>query len=430
MNTSHAPAQKGWLRSFGFLWIGQVFSLLGSGLVQFAIVWWLTRETGSAVVLTTATLFAILPDVLLSPFAGALVDRWNRKWVMILADTGVAVVTLILAVLFYFHIIEIWMIYVAITLRSLGGAFQYPAMQASTSLMVPEEHLARVSGANQTLRGILSITTPPLGALLMELLPFFGVISIDIITAFIAVTLVFLIKIPQPSVDRTTTITPMMVWKDVVEGAKFMVSWKGAVALVVIAAMVNFILAPAGALLPLLVTNYFNGDVWQFSIMESVSGFGMIAGGILLTIWGGFKKKIYTSILGIVGLGVGILGLGLAPASLFWVGVIGYGISGVMLPFANGPIMAIMQAYVPHEMQGRVFTLLNSCVGIMMPLSMLAAAPVAGWIGVRGWFILGGVITTFMGIGSFFVPSLMHIEDKAQNAQLTMPVGATAPSEN
>ncbi len=430
MNTSHAPAPKGWLRSFGFLWTGQVFSLLGSGLVQFAIVWWLTRETGSAVVLTTATLFAILPDVLLSPFAGALVDRWNRKWVMILADTGVAVVTLLLAVLFYFNLIEIWMIYIAIMLRSLGGAFQYPAMQASTSLMVPEEHLARVSGANQTLRGILSIATPPLGALLMELLPFFGVISIDIITAMIAVTLVFLIKVPQPKVDRTSTVTLGMVWKDVVEGAKFMLGWKGATALVLIAAVVNFVLAPASALLPLLVTDYFNGDVWQFSIMESVSGFGMIAGGLLLTIWGGFKRRIYTTLFGLVGIGLGMLGLGMAPASLFWVGVIGYGISGVMLPLANGPIMAIVQANVPPEMQGRVFTLINSLVGMMMPISMLVAAPVAGWISVRGWFILGGLVTAVMGIVSFFVPSLIHIEDKVRNEKLPMTVGSPTPIEN
>lgn len=430
MEKNQAPAQKGWLRSFGFLWTGQVFSLLGSGLVQFAIVWWLTRETGSAVILTTATFFAILPEVVLSPFAGALVDRWNRKWVMILADTCVAVVTLLLAVLFYLNLIEIWMIYVAIMLRSLGSAFQYPAMQASTSLMVPEEQLARVSGANQTLRGILSIATPPLGALLMELLPFFGVISIDIVTAIIAVTLVFLIKIPQPKVDRSTVVTVKTVMDDVIEGAKFMLNWKGAVAMGLIAAVVNFVLAPASALLPLLVTGHFSGGVWEFSILESVAGIGMIVGGLLLTIWGGFKRKIYTTMLGLIGIGIGMLGLGLAPASLFWVGVIGYGITGIMLPLANGPIMAILQANVPAEMQGRVFTLLSSVVGIMMPISMLVAAPVAGWISVRGWFILGGVVTALMGIGSFFVPSLLHIEEKTQNGQLAIPVSSPSPIEN
>lgn len=160
-----------WLRRFAPLWGGQAMSLLGSRLVQFALVWHLTVQTGSTAVLATATLVAMLPEVLLGPFAGALVDRWDRRKVMIFADAAVALTTLGLVLLFLTGRVEIWQIYAAMFLRSLGGAFHWPAMQASTSLMVPQKHLARLSGANQALQGLLSIAAPPLGALLLGLMP-------------------------------------------------------------------------------------------------------------------------------------------------------------------------------------------------------------------------------------------------------------------
>src|SRR5574340_1045017 len=148
---------KKWLRTFGPIWLGQAASLLGSSLVQFALVWHLTVKTGSTTVLAMATLVALLPQVVLGPFAGALVDRWDRRKVMMIADGSVALTTLILVALFSTGRIETWHIYVAMFLRSLGGAFHWPAMQASTSPMVPKEHLPRLAGANQALNGLINI---------------------------------------------------------------------------------------------------------------------------------------------------------------------------------------------------------------------------------------------------------------------------------
>src|SRR5512137_1696216 len=188
-----------WKKPFFIVWTGQIFSLLGSGLVQFALVWWLTKTTGSPVVLASATLAAILPGVFLGPFAGALVDRWNRRLVMIVADTAIAVVTIFLALLFWMGVIQPWHVFVVLFLRSLGGVFHYNAMSASTSLMVPEKHLARVAGLNQTLQGVLNIATPPLGALLLELLEMYYVVAVDVVTAAIAVTTLLFVAIPQPA---------------------------------------------------------------------------------------------------------------------------------------------------------------------------------------------------------------------------------------
>jgi len=138
-----------WLRRFAPIWIGQVFSLFGSGLVHFSLIWWLTQTTGSAVVLATASLVGFLPQVVLGPFAGALVDRWNRRRVMMLSDSGIALATLGLVILFALGLAQPWHVYLILFLRSLGGAFHWPALQASTTLLVPERHLARVAGANQ-----------------------------------------------------------------------------------------------------------------------------------------------------------------------------------------------------------------------------------------------------------------------------------------
>jgi DHA3 family macrolide efflux protein-like MFS transporter len=155
---------------FFTIWAGQAFSLVGSQVVQFALVWWLTQLTGSATVLATASLVALLPEIVLSPIAGAYVDRWNRRIVMIVADGLIALASLWLAYLFWIGATQVWHVYVILAIRAVGGSFHWPAMQASTSLMVPKEQLTRVAGLNQTLKGVLNIACPPLGALLLAIM--------------------------------------------------------------------------------------------------------------------------------------------------------------------------------------------------------------------------------------------------------------------
>ena len=154
---------SGWQARFFTIWGGQAFSLVGSALVRFALIWWLTAETESATVLTTATLVSMLPFIVLAPLSGALVDRWNRRRVMIISDALIALLTAVLAYLYWLDVVEIWHVYLVLFLRAFGDVFQSPAMQASTSLMVPRHHLTRVAGANDLLMGVVSIVAPPLG---------------------------------------------------------------------------------------------------------------------------------------------------------------------------------------------------------------------------------------------------------------------------
>ena len=203
--TDQNATQPRSLRPFLTLWLGQVFSLLGSQLVQFSLIWWLTQQTGSATVLAMASIVGLVPQVVLGPFVGPLVDRWNRKRTMILADAAVALATLGLAFLFWSGQAELWHVYAILFIRALGGTFHGPAITASVSLMVPPEHLTRVQGLNQMLNGGLNIISAPLGALLLQLLPLQGVLMIDLVTAAIAITTVLLVRVPQPQHAEVAT---------------------------------------------------------------------------------------------------------------------------------------------------------------------------------------------------------------------------------
>lgn len=413
MENSLVLAQN-WKKKFFIIWTGQAFSIIGSMLVQFALVWWLTQKTGSATVLATATLVSLLPPVLIGPFAGALVDRWNRRLVMIAADGSIALATLLLVLLFWSGQVQVWHVFVIGFIRAVGETFHYPAMQASTSLMVPEKHLSRVQGVNQTLNGALNIVAPPLGALLLSILPIYGVLAVDIVTAAIAIVPLLLVNIPQPERALQGNVTPRALLKDVREGLQYIAAWPGMLALLAVAALINFLFSPAFSLLPLLVTRIFNGQAMQLGVINSAWGVGVILGGLLLGVWGGFKRKVVTSMVGLVGMGLGTLLIGLAPGTMFPLAVAAMAVTGLLNPIVNGPLMALLQSRIPLEMQGRVFTVVASLSSAMAPLGMIAAAPVADRLGIRFWYVIAGTVCMGMGLASFFIRSIMHIEDATQ----------------
>lgn len=403
--------QSHWKPTFFTIFAGQALSLFGSSLVQFALVWYLTQHTGSATILATATLVAMLPQVLLGPFVGALVDRWNRRVVMMVADGLIALATLGLAGLFWAGLAQVWHIYVILLIRSLGGAFHWPAMSASTALMVPKEQLARVAGMQQTLQGLVSMVAPPTGAVLLGLMTTQGVLAIDVVTALIAILPLVFISIPQPAREQTASGEQKTSYlQDVKEGFTYVAAWPGLLAILVMAVLINFLLTPAGSLMPLLVTRHFGLGALELGFTDTLWGVGMIAGGALLGIWGGFKRRIVTSMLGIIGLGIGVLMTGFAPVRMFWLALAGMAVMGFMSPITNGPLHAILQATVKPEMQGRVMSLINSAATAMTPLSLAVAGPVSDAIGIRAWFVFGGVVCLLMGVGGFLVPAIMNVE--------------------
>ena len=425
MSTASTSPQtlRRWAPRFFTIWGGQAFSLLGSQLVSFALIWWLTKSTGSATVLATASLVGLVPQVLLGPLAGALVDRWNRRVVMIVADSLVALFTLVLAALFAFGVAEIWHVYLLLFLRSVAGGFHWPAMTASTTLMVPKEQLARIQGLNQMLQGGMSIASAPLGALLLEWLPMQGILAIDVATMLVAVLPLFFFSIPQPERNDLPQEAngKSSVWQDFRAGLKYVAGWPGLLIIAIMATVINFLLTPAFSLLPILVTKHFNGQAIQLATLELFSGVGFIVGGVILSAWGGFKRRIMTSLVGLVGMGIGCLVMGLLPGTAFTLAVATMFFLGVINPIVNGPLMAAVQAAVAPEMQGRVFSLIGSMSAAMSPLGLIIAGPVADKLGVQSWFMIGGIVCGLMGIIALFIPAVMTFEDGRKQDQPVSP---------
>ncbi len=420
-------AQK-WQAPFFTIWGGQAFSLLGSMLVSFTLIWWLTKTTGSATVLATATLVGLLPQILLGPISGTLVDRWSRRLVMIVADSVIALATLVLALLFLTGKVEIWQVYALMAIRSIAGGFHWPAMTASTTLMVPSEQLARIQGLNQMLQGGMNIVSAPLAALLLEVLPIAGILSIDVITAMIAVVPLLFIPVPQPSRQVHASGAPTSFWHEFKEGFRYAFSWPGLVLIGLMATLVNLLLSPAFSLVPILVTKHFNGQAFQLAWIESAMGAGIILGGLLLSVWGGFKRRILTTLVGLVGMGLGCLAMGLLPSNAFLMAVGLMFWLGATNSITNGPLMAAVQAVVAPEMQGRIFTLISAFAGAMTPLGLIIAGPVADRYGVQTWFLLGGIMTLLMAVGSLMLPAVMNFE-KGRNGGGQAVVGISPLDE-
>jgi len=420
-----------WQAPFFTIWGGQALSLLGSQLVQFALIWYLTVETGSATVLATASLVGLIPQVVLGPIAGTLVDRWNRRLTMILADSIIALATVGLVVLFALNIVEIWHIYVLMFIRSVAGGFHGYAMTASTSLMVPKEHLTRIQGVNQMLNGGLNIVAAPLGALLLELLPMQGILSIDVVTAIMAISPLFFIAIPQPErIERGQNQGngKTTVWQDFVSGLRYVFHWPALLIIASMAVVINFLLTPAFSLLPLLVKDHFNGSAIQLSWVDAAFGIGIILGGLLLGIWGGFKRKLMTSMLGLAGMGIGTLMMSQVPPTGIYIAVGAALVVGIMQPITNGPIFAVMQSTVDPDMQARVFSLLSSAAAAMSPIGLLIAGPLSDELGIQTWFLLGGLICILMAVAGLFIPALKTVETEPPNTNGPPAAEAVEPS--
>jgi len=403
-----------WKASFFTIWGGQAISILGSQLVQFALIWYLTVKTGSATMLAIASLAGLLPNVLLGPVVGTLVDRWNRRHIMLLADGVIALATAILAVLFALDAVELWHIFAVMFVRSLASSFHGNAMIASTALMVPVEHLTRIQGVNEMLNGGLNVIAAPLGALLLEVLTIQGILIIDILTALIAILPLLFTLIPQPARrdhGEGRNEAPMTVWQDFKAGFRYMIGWPGLLIIGLMTVGVNFMLMPAFSLLPLLVKGHFGGGAMQLGWVESAIGVGVVVGGGLLGAWGGFKRKILTSMFGVIGIGISTLILAFAPSSAIFLAVGGAFLFGIMNPVTMGPFFAVIQSAVEPDMQGRIFSIMGSIGTGMAPVGLMIAGPVADRAGIQLWFLLGGVMCVCMGVTGMLLPAVMRIEE-------------------
>jgi DHA3 family macrolide efflux protein-like MFS transporter len=265
---------------------------------------------------------------------------------------------------------------------------------------------------NQTLQGGMNVVAPPLGALLLGVLPVEGVLLIDVATALLAVLPLCFINIPNPSPAPGATEQKSSVWAGLLEGLRFVWGWPGLTIILVMAALLNFFGVPCLSFVPLLVTNHFRMGALELGWLQTVSGVGLLGGGLLLSIWGGFRSRVVTMFAALALQGCGMILLGVAPASAFPVALVGNLLWGLARPIIDGLIFALMQATVPPEMLGRVFSLMLSACALMTPLGLLVAGPVVDALGVQFWFALTGGLTLCASALGFLIPTVRQLEQR------------------
>ncbi len=409
MTQATEPRAARWQIPFFTIWTGQSLSLFGSRIAMFALIWWLTATTGSATVLALATLFATLPLVFLGPLAGVLIDRWNRRAVMIVSDGLIAILSLGIAVLFWTGAIQVWHVYVLMLAREIGGVFHWPAMQTTTALMVPQQHLARVNGVNQAMYGGLNILGPAVGALLLSVTTLGNIMLLDVFTALLAIVPLLFVAVPQPP-RKTSGAAPASVWADLVAGLRYLLGWRGLLLMAVIGTLFKLVQTPIMSLLPILVTQHFGGAAGELAGMESAFGIGVVAGGLLLGVWGGFRRRILTMNMALIVSGLATLLLGLLPASQLGIALGTMLVSGAAMALLDGALTALMQSTVAPEMLGRVWMLFASLIGITSPLGLAIAGPLTDALGPQLWYVLAGVICVGVGAVGYVIPDIINVE--------------------
>ena len=403
------PAAGPWRLRYWTIFIGQALSLIGSAVTQFVLLWWIAQTTGSVSALAMAGIAALLPQALLAPFGGVLADRYSRRLIMIVADLVSALCMTVLIALFLSATVELWHVYVMMFIRSAMQAFQAPAAQASAAMLVPVEFLPRAAGLNQVMMGVMTIAAAPLGALAIGIMPMGWALSIDVVTAVLGIVPLLLFAIPQPSRERAAD---QHFWSDFKEGVALVWHDRALLHLYAILAGVVLMIMPSFTLAPLLVIEHFQGGPGHVAVMEGLTGAAMIVGGLIVAAIAP-KRKVAWFIWGFA-ISCFLLAVTAIPGpDHFWMAVAAWALSGAAFAAGNAPLVALLQAAIPNQLQGRAFSLLNMVMGLAAPVSLVAVSALGGLISVRWLFILMGIAGGLVALAGLLSRPLRRLDAAA-----------------
>jgi hypothetical protein len=394
MSESYKPPKN--MRTFWTIWGGQFISMLGSGLTSFALGVWIYDQTGQATPFALTALFSTLPALILMPIAGSLADRYSRRRIMILSDTGSAVVTAITAFLLFFGDLQVWHIYILAFVSSVLSAFQEPAYSASVTMLVPKHQLARASGILQMGQAMSAILTPMLAGGLYALLGLNGIIIIDAVTYFFAIGALLVVHIPQPKrvTEAEASDEKKSVWTDAVFGWNYLRALPGLFGLLIYFASVNFFLSFSNVLSGPLVLSY--GSATDFGVVQMVTGASMLVGSLIMSAWGGPKsRKVPALIVFIAISATGLLISGLRANTLMI--SLGRVVLLLFIPFASALSQAVFQTKIPPDVQGRVFAIRGMISRSIIPLALVLSGPLADKVFEPLMAEGGALANTFLG---------------------------------
>ncbi|MFQ6101621.1 MAG: MFS transporter [Anaerolineae bacterium] len=420
---------------FTIVWIGQVVSLLGSGMTWFALTVWAWEITGQATALALVGFFSFGPTVLLSPIAGALVDRWNRKPVMMLSDLAAGLMTVIVLLLYVTDHLQIWHLYVTGAFAGAFQTFQFPAYSAAVTTMLPKEQYARASGMLSLAEGAAGIFAPLAGGILLGPIGVAGIMAIDVVTFVVAIGALLVVRIPQPKTTEAGRAGRGSLWKESLYGFRYILKRSSLLGLQLVFLAVN-LTASFGftVLAPMLLARTGNDEIVLGSV-RSAMGLGGVIGSLLLSVWGGPKRRVHGILIGMtLSCLLGMLVLGLGNGLAMW--AVGAFFSSFFIPIINGSNQAIWQAKVAPDVQGRVFATRRLIAQISAPLATLLAGPLADHVfepamvpgsglsgifdglvgtgpgaGMALMFVIAGFLGTLVGLGGYAFPAVRDVEE-------------------
>jgi DHA3 family macrolide efflux protein-like MFS transporter len=367
-------------------------------LVHYAVQWHITLTEQSGVAMTLLALSMAVPMFLVSPFAGVWADRYSKKLLINIADAGIAVVTLIMAVIFSIGFQHMALLLVCTAARGLGQGVQTPAVGSFLPEMVPAEHLTRINGINSSIQSAAMLVSPMAAGALIALVPLQYILYIDVVSAAIGISLLlFFVKVPK----RERVFEQKPAWREMSEGLKYIWGHPFLKKLMILNVMFNLTITPAAVLTPLQTVRDFGEEPWRLVALELSFFIGMAAGGALIGAWGGFKNKAHTIAFANVFFGLSAIGLGLMENFALYLGCMG--LAGLVVPSFNAPLMTMMQTKVDSEYMGRVFAVFTMLSSITMPVGMTVWGPLADKVRIDWLMIVSGIM--ILAISVFIISS-------------------------
>ncbi|MDR2553010.1 MAG: MFS transporter [Treponema sp.] len=402
--------ETNWKRNIALFLGGQALTLFGSMVVQYAILWHITLKTQSGTMMTVFAVAGFIPMFFISPFGGVWADRFNRKYIINIADGSIALASLAVAAFLFFGIDHTGILLACAVARSLGQGVQNPAVGAFIPQIVPQEHLTRVNGIQGSIQSGAMLAAPLASGALMNFAALETLFLLDVVTAAAGIgVLAFLVHSPgpaqagaarsEPGPERTPEQSgPQGIgyFRDLKEGIRYVGRHSFILRLIVLSVAFFIAVSPTAFLTTLQVSRDFGREVWRLTVIETAFLGGMIAGGLTVSLWGGFKNRMYTMALSTALCGIEAVGLGLAPH--FWLYTAVMALMGFTMPFYNTPVMTILQTRVEPAYMGRVLAVFNMTASIMMPAGMLFFGPLADVAAIDHLLIVTGVVIVLLSV--------------------------------
>ncbi len=383
-----------WKQNIIAFFVSQGVSLFGSSLVQFAVIWYIAKTTSSGVMVTISIVCAFVPQVIISLFAGVWADRYNRKLLIIFADAGIAVATLISALMMINGLEFMWALMVISAVRSVGSGIQMPAVNALLPQIVPEEALMRVNGINGSVQSMINLVAPAVSGAILSYGAVYHIMFIDVVTAAIGIGMMLFIPIAHHK--KSTNTEKADFFGELKEGLQYSLGNAFIRRLFLISIIYIILITPSAFLNVLMVTRTFGDSYWYLTINEMAFFVGTMIGGLLIGVWGGFKNRIAMIAFGMFFCGGFTVALGLIP--VFWIYLIAMLLVGISIPIGNTPFMTLLQEKVHPDMQGRVFGLYQIIFSGFLPLGMAIFGPLADVVPIQWMIVATGAALMILAV--------------------------------